>query len=1589
MNDQNSPTEAPIQRITIGRRILRFFFGLIFLLLVFVSVIISIVNLPYVQRKGVELLSDRISKTTGTRFEIGSFQLTWRGDLDMRDVYIESLEGDSLLNADILGSHILRDLPGLIQGHMSITDIKIEGSTLHLKRYADGSDNIQRLIRRLFPPKKAAGGSFDLDIRRVRLNDFRYIETDSISGKFISVNSGKADIYVRCVSISPLDFEFYNALSDGARVEVRTFLATEPDERSQPSTSGPPRVKAPFSFWFDKVNLENATFILNNDHRSPTRTKVADEIDYNHLVVNDLNIQLRQFAFNEQHTYSGSIIKSSLRESSGFELTNMSADQIVVNRTSATFNGIRLETRSSTIGDTLVLRYSNYPDFLDFNNRVILAGQFSDSRIGIGDLFYFAPALKSLAFFQKNKSLSIYLDGFLGSRVNNLKGRDIRLRMGDHFQFKGSFGSRNLAVRHEESLNLKLEELSTDVKTLREIIPGFAPPANFNKLGKLHFKGRFDGFLVDFVSYGELKTDLGEAFLDMRMNLKDGLENAAYSGELGLRKFDLGKWTSNPQFGLVSFHSNVKNGRGLTLEKVRADLQANIESLAFRDYVYQNLKIKGDLTKDRFNGQFDIRDRNIDLIFEGFIRYRDSLPSFDFKAIINHLDLQALNFIENPVSISGIVDLNLKGRDINSLIGYARALQVDLDQPNDRKLHADSLILRLQGEPGPNRQLAIESDLLEAHLKGDFQILELSDVIGTRISTHFPELAHRLGLHYDSQKVLQTQRFTFDLIAKKMHAFMQAFDAKAPNLDGTFASGMIDYPAGKALLQATIPQLVFQGVELGNLNVDFKGDHIQTSTSIRIDSFMTEGRVLHKIRLASDRTSGPYDFRLAIDDQYPFGTDLKGNFAVDSTGYRIHLNNDSLVFTNRVWEISEGNQLQFDSAQLAIRDLRFTSDGRTVEVKDYRNRGLILHLQALEVAMLNRVLNYDKVKFDGLIDVDLLIRNIFQFKDFALLARSDSLLVNQDNFGSMIAYGSMATLKSPMEYTFELGQKNERISIEGYWFGNEHKDQGGGVDLRFTTANFPIKIAEYFLSNGITDTKGTFNADLHLTGPLYKPELAGFVDIADLYTTIAYLGTRYHVDKGRVLADSYMFDASGVVLRDVLNNEARVTGGMIHDHFRNWGLRCSIESDRMLALDTRKQDNAYYYGTGIGKMKVDFSGSLKATNIYVNAVTARGSSLSIPVNTSSTGAELQFVEFVSLTDTLQNKENGTKGLSGLQFDMDLVLTEEALVQIIFDERAGDILSGYGRGNIRLEVPRSGSMRMYGDYNIERGEYLFTFQNLVNKSFQVERGGTILWSGDPFEAQINLRANYAIASTPPYNLITEYLVTSGSSTTQAARNPTEVNLVMLLTGKLLEPVINFDLSFPQLVGEIRSLVETKMQTLRRDPNEMNWQVFGLIMSNNFLPSGLTQQGTQYVAGINTVSELISNQFSRYMTAMLSELVADVGIISGIDFDAGFSINQSDLNINQFTDAFSNTDFHLSQRVNFYDDRLSLAVKGNILNTTGLETTRTLMVGGDFQIEYALTEDRRLKVRVYQRSEPTILGNRRFKTGLGFSFRQEFD
>jgi len=52
-------------------------------------------------------------------------------------------------------------------------------------------------------------------------------------------------------------------------------------------------------------------------------------------------------------------------------------------------------------------------------------------------------------------------------------------------------------------------------------------------------------------------------------------------------------------------------------------------------------------------------------------------------------------------------------------------------------------------------------------------------------------------------------------------------------------------------------------------------------------------------------------------------------------------------------------------------------------------------------------------------------------------------------------------------------------------------------------------------------------------------------------------------------------------------------------------------------------------------------------------------------------------------------------------------------------RLGDVIRGRGAGTLNISLNRKGEFRIYGDYLIEEGDYLFTLQNLLTKDLTLK------------------------------------------------------------------------------------------------------------------------------------------------------------------------------------------------------------------------------------------------------------------------------
>ena len=127
---------------------------------------------------------------------------------------------------------------------------------------------------------------------------------------------------------------------------------------------------------------------------------------------------------------------------------------------------------------------------------------------------------------------------------------------------------------------------------------------------------------------------------------------------------------------------------------------------------------------------------------------------------------------------------------------------------------------------------------------------------------------------------------------------------------------------------------------------------------------------------------------------------------------------------------------------------------------------------------------------------------------------------------------------------------------------------------------------------------------------------------------------------------------------------------------------------------------------------------------------------------------IQFVDYTDTTIAVSDKV-GKVNLTGLNLDLEIEVTPDAYGEIIFDAKTGDIIRGRGDGQLQLLISSAGEFSMFGDLTLQEGGYNFTLYNIINKEFTIQPGSNISWQGDPYEGILNIQATYdQMASLAP-------------------------------------------------------------------------------------------------------------------------------------------------------------------------------------------------------------------------------------------------
>jgi translocation and assembly module TamB len=118
----------------------------------------------------------------------------------------------------------------------------------------------------------------------------------------------------------------------------------------------------------------------------------------------------------------------------------------------------------------------------------------------------------------------------------------------------------------------------------------------------------------------------------------------------------------------------------------------------------------------------------------------------------------------------------------------------------------------------------------------------------------------------------------------------------------------------------------------------------------------------------------------------------------------------------------------------------------------------------------------------------------------------------------------------------------------------------------------------------------------------------------------------------------------------------------------------------------------------------------------------------------------------------------------------------------------------GNSTLVLNTEASGGIHLSGRYEISSGTYNFSFYKLLKREFDIIKGSSITWSGDPMGAEMDIRASYSV-ETSPLDLVYNQINTTDQAEINSYNQRLPFLVYLNIEGKLLVPQLSFSLDMP--------------------------------------------------------------------------------------------------------------------------------------------------------------------------------------------------
>ena len=1455
----------------------------------------------------------------------------------------------------------------LQKNNYAVGDINLDGLKLKLKQdlVAEVSEKVGKKVDSLSKQQPMKIG-----LQGIKLTNFNIDYGDENTKTFAKVLFKELSTKVNQLDLENNAYNIDNVLLAGADIRADLYLPAKKEDpkKVQKISAGSGKEKA-MKVLLGNLNFNDVKVVYNNTAVVPSKLGM----DYNHLNFSRMNVDVRNFKM-ENNEFAGTVKSAEIKESKGLDIQRLTTN-FTYGSKEAYLKNLYLQTPKTVLRDEVVIGYDSVEQLTANPGAVKVSASIRDSKVGFSDILNLVPTLRNTVPFNKYPNAVLLVNANAKGSVNDLMIQNLKLSGIDQLKVAASGRVKNAMNPDQLYYDLKIGEISSSDKTIYNLVPKNTIPSNISLPSFFSVKGIAKGTTKNVNTNLNLTSAFGNAEIIAQVDMRRK-NHELYDVNANLHNLQIGKIIQNKEVGAITAKIAAK-GEGFDPKSAKADIRGYVNSAVYKAYNYREMDLTGKINHGAYSLALNSKDPNANMNLAASGVYNEKNPTVKVNGAITKLDLNKLGFYEKPMIVAGKLDGDFSNLNPDELNGSLNLQNFAISDTKE-VFPIQEVNFKAMSTKDSN-ELNLNSQIADITLTGKYKLTQIFGALQQTINQYY-----QFQKPGKAQKIQPGQHFAFNAKIKNDN-LIRKFVPDLKDFETITLNGNYDADSQKIEVDGRIPQLQYgeNSIQGGTLKITNENQALQYNLGVA--SLKSSSLALNKISVVGDVANNTINYNITTKDAKDATQFLIAGTAKSLNDItEVSLNPNGLKLNYDDWTVAENNRIQISSKGILADNFRLSNAGSEILLQSENNSPaspLNVSLKDFKIETITEAIKKDSLLAKGTINGTAQLRDLTKKMTFTSDLNISDLMVYGSPVGN-VAVKVKNNSANILNADVALSGNDNDVKILG-----DYNISAGTFDMNMAINQLQMKTVQGFSMNAIHHTEGYLSGNLKLAGSTDKPNILGKVKFNKVGLEIAKTGSDF-----RNIDDEIDFTNRGIEfnrfkVKDKDGNALTVNGQVLTQNYRDFAFNLNVNAKDFKVVNSEKTNDAMMYGILAIDAGLRIRGNLDLPKVEGRLAVAENTDFTFVLPQSSPALQERdgIVEFVDQDQVVLNKTiktdslNAQSRIKGMDVSVNIEVNKEAKMSIVIDKANGDFVKLQGEAQLTGGIDPSGKTTLVGVYEVEKGAYELSV-SMLKRKFDIQKGSTITWTGEPTAAIMDITAVYK-TETAPIDLV-EQQVNQGETNLFKQRMP--FNALLKMKGELLKPVLSFDITTDEnnnsVATNVKQLVDAKLAQLRQQEPEMNKQVFALLLLNRFIGENPFQSSAGLSAETmarQSVSKILSQQLNNLASDLIKGVDLNFGLESTDDYSTGNKNTRTDLNVD------------ISKKL--LNDRLKVTVGSNFgLEGQARQNENMTNIAGDVTVDYSLSRDGRYMLRAYRKNDYQVaLQGQIVETGVGFIITLDYD